>query len=228
MGKIMRNGKKYGGSASTMAKDIVYEKSDGTVSNVQDMINEQNEKISGGALLYNTETDYFGMEYNGVWQNVFFAGFQIPYIYSKGNLFTNRTGGWEGNVNCYIHASVPIGGNVKFNDENIQLQITNTSSRTCAVVKTINQVDLTNYSKATLVYEWNGTEYTKEIDVSSLEKSYILVTLDRESSSVIQMRFYVTNNINSVYADNNLNVADVRTTSTNLLSLYIKSIYLTP
>lgn len=47
MSKIMRNGNKYGGTASSMAKDIVYEKEDGTPSNVQEVIDEQNKKFEG-------------------------------------------------------------------------------------------------------------------------------------------------------------------------------------
>ena len=45
MSKIMRNGNKYGGTASSMAKDIVYEKEDGTPSNVQGEIDELNKNL---------------------------------------------------------------------------------------------------------------------------------------------------------------------------------------
>ena len=48
MGKIMINGKKYGGTTSTMAKDITFDRAGGTLtsSNLQDVVNELDSKVS--------------------------------------------------------------------------------------------------------------------------------------------------------------------------------------
>lgn len=56
------------------------------INATNEKVNELNTNLTNGVLTYKPETDYFGIEYNGEWKNVLFAGFQsralIPILSS--------------------------------------------------------------------------------------------------------------------------------------------------
>lgn len=62
------------------------------------------------------------------------------YLYYVGNQCVDTTGGWSGSY------SYGAGGTVKFNDENMEIVVNNSSSSYYGVATT-NKIDLTKYSK---------------------------------------------------------------------------------
>ena len=62
------------------------------------------------------------------------------YLYYVGNQCVDTTGGWSGSY------SYGAGGTLKFNDENMEIFVNNSSSSYYAVATT-NKIDLTKYSK---------------------------------------------------------------------------------
>ena len=131
------------------------------------------------SLIYNEDTDYFGITYNGKWNNVLFAGLQLYYLYENGNEFTEKTGGFSAD-GYSIHSAIPTNGSVTKNDSNISLTVANISlnGRAGIIIGTANMVNLSKYSKLCAIYNWGGIEKSIEVDISSLSSGYVLLYLD--------------------------------------------------
>ena len=95
MGSIVKNGIYYGG-ASGCSNDVEltlaeYEALGDKVNNdnvnyfITDSDGGQNNALSGSVLSYNSDTDYFGINYNGTWKDILYAGLQSHYLYNKGD-----------------------------------------------------------------------------------------------------------------------------------------------
>lgn len=82
-----------------------------------------------GALVNVTAKSY----QNGEWVD------WILYLYDKGNLFENVTGGWD--VNTYG------GATLKFNASSVRITAANTGTACRATMRTKNKIDVTNASK---------------------------------------------------------------------------------
>ena len=179
------------------------------------------------ALTYNEETDYFGINYDGVWKDVLFAGLQIPYLYMNGNEFNSLSGGWV--TDGYsIHSAIPTSGNISKLANSMKLTITPTGSRCGVILGTNNYVDITKYSKLTVVYEWHGIEYENEVDLTSVSSGYVSIELDNDINSTL-ISFIIIVSSSKTYVQENVIASNHRRLSynSNLLTAIIKSIYFT-
>lgn len=101
---------------------------DGTLTGA---ISELNNALSGGVLSYNSDTDYFGMNYNGTWKDILFAGLKAHYLYHLGDECTVNTGGWD--AYGYLRGDVLANGGLV-----ISPTITKRSSSIYAIVSNSN------------------------------------------------------------------------------------------
>ena len=97
------------------------------------------------ALTYNEQTDYFGMEYNGEWKNVVFAGFKSYYLYYNGNEMSQRTGGWT--VDGYSYKNIAgtpfaVSSGTKNTD---YINLDGVGSNACQILGVNNLIDLTKF-----------------------------------------------------------------------------------
>lgn len=136
-------------------------------------------QLSSKTLTYNSDTDYFGCTYNGVWHDILSAGLQRHWLYNAGDEITHITGGWTESGYTY-HSDVTESGTLTKEDSYLLLTV-NATSRASSTAGTENMIDLTNYNtvKFTFVNTSTGEAIEKSLDVSSLAVSaYIAFALD--------------------------------------------------
>ena len=126
------------------------------LNNKVETLNTSFNSFSNNSLKYNSETDYFGMEYNGVWKDIVFAGFKALYLYKDGDECTSIHGStWMFNSNVstvntfdYIGSG---GTSSKTKQSNhIKLYVNSTSQQWSfgnASVYLDTPIDLTQYNK---------------------------------------------------------------------------------
>ena len=141
-------------------------------------IKQELQDLSSKAVLYNSETDYFGIYINGEWKDVLFAGLNRHWLYNKGNEFTALTGGWD-DTGYANHSTCIRSGIVTKYSEYIDFKITG-SSRCSIVVGTNNPVDLEPYKEIVFTYINPTTlvDFQKTLDISSISTGYIMCGLD--------------------------------------------------
>ena len=156
MGKLIIDGIEVGGSSSASSVKYDNKNSGLEATNVQGAIDELNSNFSNSSLIYNEETDYFGMTYNGEWKDVVFAGFKSVYLYMNGEEFTSRHGGtWTFNsnqstANYYDFINLGASTSKTKNNDNINMKATiptTAASLALASCYLSEAIDLTNYSK---------------------------------------------------------------------------------
>lgn len=193
----------YYGTAEDVSQALTTAQSANQLTlNLQSLITSITSK---GILTYNSDTDYFGMEYDGKWNDIVYAGLQRHYYFNDGQwLNTSETGAWSNHSNT----SASLG--------NDNVVITGSSSL-WGYYATANQVSLSRFSK--LVVECsvtgpdrayfgcansrgaaNGTSIysaftqlstgTNEINISSVTSGYLVFTCV-SNTSVRVTKIYV-------------------------------------
>lgn len=116
-------------------------------------------------MIYNPESGYFGIRYNGKWNDVLFAGLEAFWLYNKGNEFTSRTGGWNS----------PDGVATKYSDHItlVSPAVTNTASS----MQTVNLVDLTNFDKLSIDFNCISPNVYATYEIDLLDESGNIIKL---------------------------------------------------
>ena len=156
------------------ATNVAYNNSnsDMTATNTQSAIDELNANFNGlnnalrgGVLSYNSDTDWFGMTYNGVWKNVLFAGFKANWVYCDGEeVIPLALTGWSITGSTVV-ASVR---------ETSAIRLYANGTRHFSTVATAQKVDVTNYKTANALISNNDTEYTLSIPINNMTGEYYI------------------------------------------------------
>lgn len=162
----------------------------GDINETNLAIEDVNANLKNGILSYNPDTDYFGMNFNGTWKDILFAGLQARYLYNQGNEIVS----WVTSGYTLSSATTLVSG-VK-NSTNIVINVT--SAAQASYVGTNELIDFTGYSELVIEGVYDGTEHTDVISVSGVASSYIVIMLsDNGTISYLDCRLVNGKNISN-------------------------------
>ena len=156
------------------------------------IINELSSNLANGVLTYNHETDYFGINYNGEWHDIVYAGLQTHYYFNNGQwMNTEETGTWSSHSNTSATLGIDnvtiIGSNSLWGYYASANQVSLSKFSKLVVECSVTGSDKAYFGCANSRGAANGTSIysafkqltngTNEINISSVTSGYLVFTL---------------------------------------------------
>lgn len=170
-------------SVNTKRKYNIIENEDGTKSLEDVSVYTQNGDSFGAAdinktnqavlylnsslnMKYNPDTDTIQIFYNGIWNDWKTGGLQTHYLYNLGEFVIDMANG------VYMTSEAAWTLSVFANTES-GLYIPSLSNLEQKTIITNDIIDLSNYSALVIEYTYGGTNYKKQVDISTISSGYI-------------------------------------------------------
>ena len=202
-------------SANTQRKYRMVNNADGTISLEDVTVYTQNGDSFGAAdinktnqavldlnsslnIKYNPDTDTIQIFYNGIWNNWKTAGLQTYYLYNLGEFVTDMDNG--------VYKTSEAAWNLSaFDNSESGLYIPSLGDLDQKTIITNDIIDLSNYSALVIEYTYGGTNYKKQVDISTISSGYIEAYISNFHGDIVSSFGITTSKTNFI---DNISVGD--------------------